>query len=103
MKTPDELSLGIAARCWCDEETESITMDTALATAFAKRVQVLTDELELAWGIIANAYGGDWELASKASGWKKAAIAWRDRYHKIIDSELPSDAAGGGQCLANPS
>lgn len=35
---------------------------------------------EEAWGLIANAYGGDWELASEASGWKKAAERWRDKY-----------------------
>lgn len=28
----------IAAQCWCDPETEKITMDTALAEAFAKRI-----------------------------------------------------------------
>lgn len=32
------LALEIAARCWCDEETKHITMDTALAEAFAKRL-----------------------------------------------------------------
>ena len=42
------------------------------------------DLLESAWGLIANAYGGDWDLASEASGWKKAAERWRDEYHKVI-------------------
>lgn len=37
--------------------------------------------LETAWGIIANAYGGNWDLASEASGWKAAAERWRDAYH----------------------
>ena len=41
--------------------------------------------LESAWGIIANAYGGDWDLASPTSGWKEAAERWRDRYHVIPD------------------
>lgn len=31
---------------------------------------------ELAWGIIANAYGGDWSQASPE--WRKAAERWRD-------------------------
>ena len=78
-------ALGIAARCWCDKETESTTMDTVLAEAFAKRVQVLLDHLELAWGVIANANGGDWEKANKE--WHDAAIRWRDEYHRILNDE----------------
>jgi hypothetical protein len=39
----------------------------------------LVDELELAWGIIANAGGGDWETQTKE--WQDAATRWRDRYH----------------------
>ena len=38
--------------------------------------------LELAWGLIANSYGGDWDQASEQSGWKVAAERWRDRYHE---------------------
>lgn len=45
-------------------------------------VRSLLDSQEAAWGIIANAYGGDWDLASEASGWKEAAERWRDAYHK---------------------
>lgn len=41
----------------------------------------LEDMLKMAWGLIANAYGGDWDLASDVSGWKAAAERWRDRYH----------------------
>jgi hypothetical protein len=37
-----------------------------------------TDLLELAWGIIANAGGGDWEKESKE--WQDAAVRWRDTY-----------------------
>lgn len=37
-----------------------------------------TDLLEIAWGIIANAGGGDWEKESKE--WQDAAIRWRDTY-----------------------
>ncbi len=36
------------------------------------------DLLELAWGIIANAGGGDWEKESKE--WQDAAVNWRDAY-----------------------
>lgn len=37
------------------------------------------DALEAAWGIIANAHGGDWDKAGKE--WHDAAIRWRDNYH----------------------
>lgn len=38
---PSEDALHIAARCWCDDETRTIEMDTRLATAFAKRLDLL--------------------------------------------------------------
>ena len=37
-----------------------------------------TASLELAWGLIANAYGGDWENAP--TEWREAAIRWRDEH-----------------------
>ncbi len=40
------------------------------------------DLLELAWGIIANAGGGDWEKESKE--WQDAAIKWRDNYFATL-------------------
>lgn len=40
--------------------------------------------LELAWGLIANAYGGDWKSAP--DDWRKAAERWRDeQYHPSLD------------------
>ena len=47
----------------------------------------VTDLGESAGGIIANAYGGDWELASEASVWKSAAERWRDKYHEKLRKE----------------
>ena len=41
-----------------------------------------TELLELAWGIIANAGGGDWDKESKK--WQDAAIRWRDRYFNSL-------------------
>ena len=38
----------------------------------------LRREMELAWGLIANAHGGDWNKAPK--DWREAAEKWRDRY-----------------------
>jgi hypothetical protein len=36
------------------------------------------EAMEIAWGIIANAHGGDWEKATPE--WKAAAERWRDLY-----------------------
>ena len=49
----------------------------------------LYDDMETAWGIITNAYGGDWDKASPE--WKKAAERWRDEaWHRIVDKiDLP--------------
>lgn len=41
------------------------------------------DLLEEAWGIIANVSGGDWTLQIHV--WQKAAAAWRDKYHKVLE------------------
>lgn len=61
--------------------------DQTLSEKFAGRVQNL-DELEAAWGIIANAYHGDWDsLAPK--DWREAAERWRDRYHEILSGAAP--------------
>lgn len=43
------------------------------------------DQLELAWGLIANAGGGDW----KTQEWQDAAVRWRESYHGIIDASVP--------------
>ena len=43
------------------------------------------DLLEAAWGIIANAYGGDWDNAQNKD-WKPAAERWRDNYHEWLSN-----------------
>ena len=53
----------------------------------------LRSGLEMAWVIIANASGGDWESAHPE--WRKSAERWRDTYVHGIDAAR--DAAGGGQ------
>lgn len=102
---PSEQSIEIAAQCWCDDRVSDRIMDTELATVFAekldelrkeydevlqatwkdiwkynrellKEIAQLKNDKEMAWGIIANAYGGDW-LKSPDS-WRLAAIRWRD-------------------------
>lgn len=41
------------------------------------------DLCELAWGVIANAYGGNWDNASE--DWRGAAERWRDEWHRLLD------------------
>lgn len=48
MKKPSDLSLQMAARCWCDEETSDRVMDEKLAIAFAKRIDKLIHVIKLA-------------------------------------------------------
>lgn len=43
----------------------------------------LADLVESAWGVIANAHWGNWDLAP--AEWKAAAEAWRDRYHALLE------------------
>ena len=40
------------------------------------------DLIEYAWGIIANAGGGNWD--TQTDEWRKAAERWRDQYHAIL-------------------
>ena len=56
--------------------------ESAVLSLMDKKETELLDQIESAWGIIANAYGGDWELAQNKD-WKPAAEKWRDRYHEI--------------------
>ncbi len=87
-----EQALHIAARCWCDPRTSDRTMDPALAEVFAEAldatVEKLQHDMEIAWGLIANAYGGDWDKASLGSGWKKAAERWRDEAWSPLASAI---------------
>ena len=45
--------------------------------------KVEADLLESAWGIIANAYGGEWDQAQNRD-WKPAATRWREGYHEWL-------------------
>lgn len=42
------------------------------------------DLLYEAWGVIANAGGGDW--TTQTDEWVEAAVRWRDRFHAHIGS-----------------
>jgi hypothetical protein len=49
----------------------------------------ITELEEIAWGIIANAGGGDWDLETPE--WKAAAIRWRDEYHAKLDRMMQDE------------
>lgn len=51
------------------------------------KLEELEDLCESAWGIIANAYGGDWELAN--NDWQNAAQRWRDHWNKMLPKTRP--------------
>lgn len=70
------------------DQVSGLEMDTdkmqktinRLTTECSRRL----DAMEIAWGLIANSYGGDWELANK--DWRNAAIRWRDnQWHPILN------------------
>jgi len=42
---------------------------------------------EAAWGLIANAWGGNWDDADPE--WRAAAIRWRDAYHESLEASRP--------------
>lgn len=97
MKTEKEareliaIAIGQASMCWeCPAESgvflshqankiiDELVIDLELQELPDSEDKINDDLTEEAWGIIANAYGGDWELAS--SEWKTAAERWRDQY-----------------------
>jgi len=57
--------------------------------------RLLDDLLVTAWGVIANAGGGDWD--TQTLEWKGAAERWRDRYFAVLParSDSPEIPVGG--------
>lgn len=45
------------------------------------------DLLYEAWGVIANACNGNWDL--ERPEWKEAAVRWRDKWHKTLNAPAP--------------
>ena len=79
-------------------------MTSKVRETWEQEVTVLKDEivklgsiLEAAWGVIANAGGGDWEKETKE--WQEAAARWRDNYHsgkiELRESITASEALFG--------
>jgi len=62
-----------------DKKGTEIIMPTEELLKISEDIASAHEEaIELAWGIIANAYGGDWSKASDE--WRSAAEKWRDTY-----------------------
>lgn len=71
-----------------EETTEMSHEETTDLLVKAWEIQSkLLDMTESAWGIIANAYGGEWDKAQNKD-WHPAAIRWRDSYHEILHELL---------------
>lgn len=83
--TPDDPKrlAWFSRRSWWPKTSTLSSNSSEVVDVDVDRMEQLEDSEELAWGLIANAYGGDWDLASEASGWKAAAERWRDAYHAI--------------------
>ena len=59
----------------------------------------LMGEQELAWGVIANAGGGDWGTQNEV--WQQAACDWRDRYFDALKEGVCKTCDGEGTIVAN--
>ena len=73
-------AVGLAATTVPDME-----IDASNPFGMMKQVVAEVDRLrqseERAWGLIANAFEGNWD---KAPLWAEAAERWRDKYHKHL-------------------
>lgn len=50
----------------------------------ARDVIRLRDGMELAWGLIANA----WDVATEVNGWEAAAKTWRDDHWSVVARQM---------------
>jgi hypothetical protein len=67
------------ARAWSGVSYEEVA-------ALCRELRATREALEVAWGVIANAGGGDWTKESK--DWQEAAARWRDEHwHPSLDRE----------------
>lgn len=59
------------------------SQEVDLASGALSQATAASEACEIAWGIIANAGGGDWTLESEE--WQKAAARWRDEHwHPLL-------------------
>lgn len=76
---PTGVSEGIAQELWADSLIEWDSREQVariINSALAKHRASASHALEIAWGIIANAGGGDW--TKETPKWQEAAAKWRD-------------------------
>jgi hypothetical protein len=64
-----------------DHLSASTTRERTRADGLAVEVGRLRAEVELAWGLIANAGGGVW--TKESSDWQEAAARWRDNHFGV--------------------
>ena len=75
----------------CNFATQEVELDRASRPASVGRETL--EQLEWAWTIIANAYGGDWGYATPQ--WREGAGKWRDKWHEILST--PSEPQAGSR------
>lgn len=84
------LQADLEARMTQLNEARAATVDANMALVDARAESAYRlDQLESAWGVIANANGGQWDRPTGAgskfdAGWVEAAECWRDHYHAIL-------------------
>ena len=60
-------------------------------TILQSKLDGLWEAVELAWGLIANAGGGNW--SKETPDWQEAAARWRDEHwHLLLEDEAPDPA-----------
>lgn len=87
-----------------DKLQKAMKSESSIGRAVILDAEPNGDLLDSAWGIIANAGGGNWDLEKPE--WKAAAERWREEYHKTFPShgaeaaamiaKLPSDTFRAG-------
>lgn len=76
-------------------ETTVSTIASALTSHARPAAGEKDDLLYEAWGVIANASGGNWDL--ERPEWKEAAERWRDKWHKTLPSTPAAAQAERGE------
>ncbi len=72
------------------KKTISELIRNASETVLRSMKKEQNEAIELAWGLIANGYGGDWSRATPE--WRDAAERWRDRFVPDIAARARREA-----------
>ena len=75
-----EENIGLAAQCWCDEETENFVMIPELALAFAKRL----DEKDKRIAELEKALDKLIDQASMCDSWECFPSDWLDEAYESL-------------------